>query len=518
MTLSLRIVAHSEIGLVRKNNQDSGYASPTLIVVADGMGGAAAGDLASTVAIAELRKADGPHHGEEMLEALAGAIQRANDRMADLIADDHGLDGMGTTVCGALFDGATLGVVHIGDSRGYLRRDGDLDRLTHDHSWVQTLVDEGRITEEESLYHPHRSLILKVLNGQPIHEPDLFLVDVAAGDRILFCSDGLCGLVTDATIDQLLEEPDLDHALSDLTEAAHAGGGLDNITIIVADVVDADDAAAAAVSGSYITTGTVLGAALSRQIPAVAARPMVSLDTDTGEAQATDAAGNPIPKAPAPALAPGTLTPAERDAARYAPHPKRNRRRRTGLVVGTVCLILAIIGGGWGTYAYAQTRYYVGAAAMPSGGSEVAIYRGVQGEIGSLPLSRVVERSGISVNDLPVSWATQVTDTIQIPDGGLGAARSTVAELRVKSEKCVQQRKDRAAATQTPSPSPSPSGSSASPGESSSPAQTGPAQSVSPGPSPVTGASAASPGQPQLSSSPPAITPTVPTPPAPEEC
>ena len=283
MTLALRIVAHSEIGLVRKNNQDSGYASPTLVVVADGMGGAAAGDLASSVAIAELVKADGHYAGEEMLEALAGAVVRANDRMADLIADNHSLDGMGTTVCGALFDGQRLGVVHIGDSRGYLRRDGELERLTHDHSWVQTLVDEGRITEAESLYHPHRSLILKVLNGQPIHEPDLFLVEVQAGDRIMFCSDGLCGLVPDATIDHLLDEPDLNHVLSDLTEAAHAGGGLDNITIIVADVYDADDATATAAdtpapSGATITVPTVVGAAATREIPAVAARPAIQLD------------------------------------------------------------------------------------------------------------------------------------------------------------------------------------------------------------------------------------------------
>ena len=139
---------------------------------------------------------------------------------------------------------------------------------------MQTLVDEGRITEAESLYHPHRSLILKVLNGQPIHEPDLFLVEVQAGDRIMFCSDGLCGLVPDATIDHLLDEPDLNHVLSDLTEAAHAGGGLDNITIIVADVYDADDATATAAdtpapSGATITVPTVVGAAATREIPAV---------------------------------------------------------------------------------------------------------------------------------------------------------------------------------------------------------------------------------------------------------
>ncbi len=524
MALRLRIVAHSEVGLVRKNNQDSGYASPTMIVVADGMGGAAAGDLASTVAIAELRKADGRHHGEEMLEVLAGAVQRANDRMADLIADDHSLDGMGTTVCGALFDGDRLGVVHIGDSRGYLRRGGELERLTHDHSWVQTLVDEGRITEEESLYHPHRSLILKVLNGQPIHEPDLFLVDVEAGDRVVFCSDGLCGLVTDATIDHLLDEPDLNHVLSDLTEAAHTGGGLDNITIIVADVVEADDETEAtalteAIDGGYVTAPTVVGAAATREIPAVAARPAITLESEgPPEPEVTDASGNPLPKAPAPASAPGLAaasprSPLDQETGR-GPRVRR-RKRRWGLVAAIGVLVLVIVGGAGGTYAVAQSRYYVGAAPTASGGSEVAIYRGIKGEVLGFPLNQVLERSGISVNDLPVSWATQVTNTIPVRDGGLEAARDTVSVLRTKSEKCIRQRQDRAAATQTPTPTPE-----ATP--TPTPSETLPVPTSEPIGSPSAGAtpepSSSGTAAPAPTSAPQTVIPSVTTPPAPEEC
>jgi PPM family protein phosphatase len=136
MTLQLKYVAHSEIGLIRKNNQDSGYASPHLVVVADGMGGAAAGDLASAVAIDTIRKIDGPATGEQMLEVLASAIHQANDKIAELIESDFSLEGMGTTVTGAMFDGTELGLAHIGDSRAYLLRDGHLERLTHDHTWV----------------------------------------------------------------------------------------------------------------------------------------------------------------------------------------------------------------------------------------------------------------------------------------------------------------------------------------------------------------------------------------------
>src|SRR5919112_968635 len=257
MTQSLRFVTHSEIGLVRKNNQDSGYASPHLLVVADGMGGAAAGDLASAVAIQTISQIDAPTPAAEMLDVLARALHQANDRIADLVEADYALEGMGTTVTGALFDGHELGLAHIGDSRAYLFREGSLERLTHDHSWVQSLVDDGKIDEAEAAVHPHRSLPLKVLNGQPVNEPDLTRLSLAVGDRLLFCSDGLCGLVDDATIAEALHEADLDTALRRLVAEARAEGGIDNITVILADVVESEG-----------TTGAVvLGAAAERELP-----------------------------------------------------------------------------------------------------------------------------------------------------------------------------------------------------------------------------------------------------------
>src|SRR3954462_373397 len=185
MPLTLRFVTHSEIGLIRKNNQDSGYASPHLLVVADGMGGAAAGDLASAVAIDTIRRIQAPTKGERMLDVLSDAIHDANAKIAELIESDVSLEGMGTTVTGAMFDGDELGLAHIGDSRAYLLRDGQLERLTHDHTWVQSLVDEGKISESEAATHPHRSLLLKVLNGQATNDPDLTVVPVKAGDRLM---------------------------------------------------------------------------------------------------------------------------------------------------------------------------------------------------------------------------------------------------------------------------------------------------------------------------------------------
>ncbi len=448
MPLTLRTVAHSEIGLVRKNNQDSGYASPTMVVVADGMGGAAAGDLASTVAITELQKADGHHSGAQMLEVLAGALQKANDRLAELVADDLALDGMGTTVCGALFDGEQLGVVHIGDSRGYLRRDDQLIRMTHDHSWVQSLIDEGRITEDESHVHPHRSLLLKVLNGQPISEPDLDLIPLQAGDRIMFCSDGLCGLVTDDLIDEALAGDDLDLVLSDLVEAAHAGGGLDNITIIVSDVVEAGVDEEAAAASTVLTAprtaarGLVLGAAVTREIPAIRSRPIDLGDGASTTAELTDGSGNLIPAAPLPAGGTG--------AERYEPEAGQ-RRRRLGLWGAILAVVLVIAMAGYGTYAYAMTQFLI----APTG-QQVGIYQGLQGGFLGLSTNRLVDNTGIVIADLPPAYQEKVRAGITIRSGGIDAAQAAVTELRNRSAQCVAQRLARAQATQSPTPTPTP--------------------------------------------------------------
>ena len=499
MPLTLRTVAHSEIGLVRKNNQDSGYASPTMVVVADGMGGAAAGDLASTVAITELQKADGHHKGAEMLEVLGGALQKANDRLAELVADDRSLDGMGTTVCGALFDGEQLGVAHIGDSRGYLRRDGELTRLTHDHSWVQSLIDEGRITEDESHVHPHRSLLLRVLNGQPISEPDLELVTLRDGDRIMFCSDGLCGLVTDDVIGDALAGDDLDLVLTDLVEAAHAGGGLDNITIIVSDVVKAGSDAEVATAGTVLAPprtaarGLVLGAAVTREIPAIRSKP-IDLG-DGGAEETTDASGNIVPAAPAP-TSNGVV-----DGGRYEPEAGQ-RRRRFGLWGAILAVVLVVGLAAYGTYAYAMTQFLI----APTG-QQVGIYQGVQGSLLGLSTNRLVENTGIQMSDLPPAYQEKVRAGITIRQGGIDTAKAAAEELRTRAAQCVAQRLARAQATQTPTPTPSPSASVTIPSASAT---------ASTGQSPASTSSIVPSGSTSVL---PVQTPTtVPTPSAPDEC
>lgn len=417
MPLTLRYAAHSEIGLVRKNNQDSGYASPTLMVVADGMGGAAAGDLASTVVIRQLQQVDGSYSGEEMLEVFAGAIIKASDTIADLIESDPALEGMGSTVCGAFFDGSRLGIANIGDSRGYLFRDGDLVRLTRDHSWVQTLVDEGRITENEALVHPHRSLILRVVNGNPKHEPDLMLHDVQPGDRYLFCSDGLCGLVDDPVIASKLAITDRDEALAALTQTALEHGGLDNITIVVADVV----------SGEPEGQPLLLGAAAKLDLPLHAAPPSAPMPVDTTP--------RPAPRA--------VLSAGSED--RYSPVEKRRRGFLRFLLVTLVGLLVVggLLFGGW---FYLKHQFYIGMNT-----EKVAIYQGVPETLGGIALSSLVETTDIKLSDLPPVYNGKVRNN-EIRPADLPTARGAVDELRVKAEECVLKRAERAAQTAAPEP------------------------------------------------------------------
>jgi protein phosphatase len=423
MALSLKIASHSETGLVRKNNQDSGYASPQLLVVADGMGGAAAGDLASAVAIDTIRRIDKPVAGEEMLEVLSGAIHKANDRIADLVETDLSLDGMGTTVTGALFDGTQIGLAHIGDSRAYLFREGHLEQLTHDHSWVQSLVDEGKIDSGEAAVHPHRSLLLKVLNGQPANDPDLLMVQVNAGDRLLFCSDGLCGLVEDPAIEALMQTPDPQEALDCLVQEARAEGGIDNITVIVADVVESADPVTA--------QPVVLGAAAERAIPSAASKIRDdNEDTIITERPATVGTG------------------AEPDdEARYrplAPHRRRSIRPLAALVAAAL-IAAAVLGG---AYAWTRTQYFVGVAQ-----EQVAIFQGLSESLPGIKLSNVYEIQPLRVADLPQYYQDKVRANIDV--SSLSSARQTVVELVEAARRCADRPSGGLSGSRSPSPGPS---------------------------------------------------------------
>ena len=239
MTLVLRYAARSDRGLVRANNEDSVYAGARLLALADGMGGHAAGEVASQLVIAALAHLDDDEPGGDLLSKLNAAVHEGNSAIAAHVEADPELEGMGTTLTAILFAGNRLGLVHIGDSRGYLLRDGELTQITKDDTFVQTLVDEGRITAEEAHSHPQRSLIMRALTGHEV-EPTLIVREAHAGDRYLLCSDGLSDPVSHDTILEALQIADVTESADRLIELALRGGGPDNVTVVVADVVDYD--------------------------------------------------------------------------------------------------------------------------------------------------------------------------------------------------------------------------------------------------------------------------------------
>lgn len=458
----LRYVAHSEIGLIRKNNQDSGYVSPRLLLVADGMGGAAAGDLASAIAVDSVRHVDAAVQPERELTVLADAIRAANERISDFIAADFSLEGMGTTVTGGLFDGHALALAHIGDSRAYLFRDGALERLTHDHSWVQSLVDEGKISEEEAAVHPHRSLLVKVLNGQPAADPDLTTVELRLGDRLLLCSDGLCGLVEDDQLSTALAEPDLHTSMERMVEAALTEGGIDNITVVVADVVDSepDDRV------------MVLGAASEREIPAVPPRPDRA-ERDFGD---EDDLVDPMSE--------DAVEPEDGDdEARYEPQAP-SRRRLLRPLIGIVALVVLLAGAVAAGYAWTRTQFFVGAAD-----DQVAIFQGLPDPVPGLSLSTVYELQPLTLSALPSAYQDQVRSNIEVAD--LTAARQTVARL---TEAAGQGKTEDPDPPSTPpnGNSPTPTPSSSAPSTSSAP----PSSSTCPPKPSGTASPNAGPGQP----------------------
>jgi PPM family protein phosphatase len=240
MTLTLRSVVVSDLGKVRTNNEDAAHAGSRLIAVADGMGGLPAGDLASGIVMRRLTPLDErefPPGGGAA--ALRAAVEDANDEVREVAAEDPAREGMGTTVTALLRDGDSLALLHIGDSRCYRLRAGELVQVTRDDTFVQSLVDEGVITRDDARVHPHKSLVTQALQGHPL-EPTEIRLALLPGDRYMLCSDGLSDVVTDDTIGHTLDEvPDAKECATRLIDLAWRAGAPDNITVVIADVVPA---------------------------------------------------------------------------------------------------------------------------------------------------------------------------------------------------------------------------------------------------------------------------------------
>jgi protein phosphatase len=245
-SLTLRYAVASDVGQRRDANEDSVYTSSRLLAVADGMGGHVAGEVASSAAIAAVTDLDRRLADEnakaDLLEVLSETVTDAASRLTGLADEDPALQGMGTTLTALLWDGTRLVVAHVGDSRAYRLRAGELAQITRDHTVVQELVDQGRITPEAATTHPSRSVLTRALQSGGEADPDVFTLDVQPGDRYLICSDGLSDVVPPELLREVLAavaEPEA--AVGKLVELANEAGGPDNITCVVADVAEADE-------------------------------------------------------------------------------------------------------------------------------------------------------------------------------------------------------------------------------------------------------------------------------------
>jgi protein phosphatase len=399
MFLGLDFAARSDVGLVRSNNQDSAYAGPHLLVVADGMGGAAGGDIASSIAVGTLVGLDGEALGpEEALEALKEAIALAHAQIVERAHNDPELSGLGTTVTAILRAGNAIAMAHIGDSRAYLLRDGVFDQITSDHTFVQHLVDTGRLSAADAEHHPKRSMLLRVLGDVDADVPvDISARETKVGDRWLLCTDGLSSVVARATLAKTLEATVGPAECADrLVALALAGGAPDNVTCIVADVVDVDRAKGKAAPPD---ASQIVGSAAAAPNDATAARERAKDSPAAHAAAVTE---------PAPDAAP------RRRVVRVWERLRPWSLPAAGFIV--------VVAAGFGGYAWTQNQYYV---AEHDG--DVSIFRGIPQALGPFDLSSLVKDTGIKLSDLQPFEQDRIRSAIQA--GSLADALTVVDGL-----------------------------------------------------------------------------------------
>jgi protein phosphatase len=439
-SVEFRYAARSDVGLVRQSNQDSAYAGPNLLVLADGMGGPAGGDIASSVALAHLVPLDGESHpAEAMLPLLRRAIMEAHDELSERSRHDAELRGLGTTCIAIMRSGNKLAMVHIGDSRAYLLRGQTLTQVTTDHSFVQYLVDTGQITPEEAEHHPQRHVVLRVLGDSSSDvTPDETMRSAVIGDRWLLCSDGLSGLVSPETIGKVLSDVDDPGACAEeLIRLALLAGGPDNITCVVADIVPA---------GQYGQNApeVVGAAAVDRSAPSrggggAAARAAAL----TSDARQQGGSGS------------GPAGDEDEDGA-----DARDGRLRWWIPLVTLLAVVLVAGGGWLGYAWTQTQYYV----IGQNGS-VVIFQGIPQTLGDWSFSHPVE-----VTDVRLSALSDV-DRERLGEPVVRSSREEIDGYILQLEQSEQT--GRPVASPSSSGVPTPSGQSGGSSPSTAPATDG---------------------------------------------
>ena len=443
MSLQLRYAARSDVGLIRRGNEDSGYASPRLLLVADGMGGHAAGELASASAVATVANLEAsPPEVNDVLGALADAIDDVGIAIGDVISADPELTGMGTTVTGIYWLEDRIALVHVGDSRAYLLRENDFVQLTHDHTYVQSLIDGGSISPADAAVHPKRSLLMRAVDGINPVEPDLSMREAHVGDRYLLCSDGLSGVLSFAEIAEILAQGDPTGCVTALVDLALERGAPDNVTVVIADVVEVPELADGVLGDDEPVIPVVVGAAgeprVRLRLPNVRFPHDAQLDPDRLDAQARIAGGPPT--APQALIDSDLVVPAAERAYREsitdaAKASQRRRRRRTVLIsVIAILLVLGAIGGGlFIARTWLGSQWYVSVDGNPGTGT-VAIYNGVPGTLVGIPLSSVTTDTGLTVGSLPLFDQELVSKGI--PAGDSTDAERIVFELQSRAASC----------------------------------------------------------------------------------
>jgi protein phosphatase len=408
--------SQSDKGKVRSSNQDSGYSGTNLYVVADGMGGHAGGDIASALATQFVAKIDDVYpDSDQAMSALLEAMRDANRNLSDTVTKFSYLAGMGTTMDAVIFTGAIANIAHIGDSRVYLMRDSKLTQITKDHTFVQQLIDAGRLTEEEALVHPRRNVILRVL-GDTSEEPDFDIhqIEVQPGDRLLLCSDGLCGVVPNYLIEENMRVPNLDEAIELLIDEAKEYGAPDNVTVLLLEVRDEADLP------DYQQPVTWLGSAANevvikqnsagRILEMFSPKAWIDAFRDLGRKETFFSINDP------------TL---EKAIGEFDGKVRSWKKRGTALF-----LVLALISGGalWGIYSYIQTRYYLGVE-----NGNVAIYQGIKESFGGFGFSTLYQESEIRIVDLPDFQQELILKSI---------SAESLADAEAKLEQILESSKD----------------------------------------------------------------------------
>ena len=404
--------AASDIGKHRSSNQDSGYAGYRLFFVADGMGGHAGGDMASAISSQRIALTDNSYESsEEALQELYESVIEANQMLNNTVAEHPELSGMGTTFSGLLIHDNHAIISHIGDSRVYLCRDGSVTQITSDHTFVQKLLDTGRITPEEALTHPRRSVLMRVLGDvQTNPELDMVKVETRPGDRWLICSDGLSGVVPDELVDTIIaSDTSAEETARLLVEQALIFDAPDNVTVVVTDIVDEKEKTDFEPSPRFV-------------------------GSSANEIVIEDQSGSRILRLLNPKNLVELLTPSE-DPTEYAPESEellekimkttqRKIRWRSARIIASWLLIFGIVfAAGIGAYNYTQTRYYV---AESNG--EVAIYKGIREALGPLSFSSEHELTGIVVDELPAFQQRLIERSITAES--LEDAQRIIRELR----------------------------------------------------------------------------------------